>query len=139
MAEARERHAGGAQPGGQSSIRLDKWLWHARVTRTRTLAQKLVTAGKVRLNRTKVHAPSQAVKIGDVLTIALPRTVLVYEIVALAERRGSFAQASTLYVDRSEPAPSTRPDDTPPAATTVLKRPAGRDRRQARRLAGKPD
>ena len=58
-----------------ASARLDKWLWHARVVRTRTLAQKLVEAGKVRVNRAKTHPPSQAVRVGDVLTIVLPGAV----------------------------------------------------------------
>lgn len=119
------------------STRLDKWLWHARVTRTRTLARKLVEAGKVRLNRARTTSPAHAVKVGDVLTITLPRAVLVYEIAGMAEHRGPFAQASQLYVDRS-PAP---------AATSAARRslpetagrPTPRDRKAARRLSGKPD
>lgn len=120
-------------------MRLDKWLWHARVTRTRTLAKKLVEAGKVRLNRTKVQSASQNVKPGDVLTITLPRAVLVYEIAGFAARRGSYSEASTLYVDHSPPVERTGPDSPLATAPSVLKRPEGRERRKARRLAGKPE
>ena len=39
--------------------RIDKWLWHARVVRTRTAAAALVNAGNVRLNGARVGAASQ--------------------------------------------------------------------------------
>lgn len=82
--------------------RIDKWLWFARVVKTRALAQELAQSGKVRLNGRKVDAASQAVKRGDVLTIGLHGRVLVLEVLAFAERRGSFPQAQQLYQDRSE-------------------------------------
>jgi len=117
------------------SQRLDKWLWHARVTRTRTLAQKLVEAGRVRVNREKVDAPSRPVKLGDVLTIALDRAVLVWEVRAFAERRGASWQAIGLYADLAPKTPQQTEagEGTPvPAA-----RPDSRDRREARLLRGK--
>lgn len=126
------------QASVQAVIRLDKWLWHARVTRTRTLAKKLVESGKVRVNRTRVVSPSRGVKVGDVLTIALPRAVLVYEIAALAERRGPYALASQLYLDRSAPVAETRQDAPGGPGLKAEARPDGRQRRMARRLAGKP-
>ena len=55
--------------------RIDKWLWHARVVRTRTAAAALVTAGRVRLNGQRNDSASQAVRIGDVVTVALDRVV----------------------------------------------------------------
>ena len=57
--------------------RIDKWLWHARVGRTRTAAAALVTAGNVRLNGARVTAASQPVKANDVVTIALDRAVRI--------------------------------------------------------------
>jgi ribosome-associated heat shock protein Hsp15 len=81
----------------EASIRLDKWLWHARAVRTRTLAQKLVAAGHVRINRDKTHDPARHVRHGDVLTIALDRRVLVWRVAAIGERRGGFAEAQALY------------------------------------------
>jgi hypothetical protein len=76
--------------------------------------------------------------VGDVLTIVLPRAVLVYEIVGIAERRESFAEASKLYVDLSTPSDAPESGTTRPPDAPNLKRPEGRERRLARRLAGKP-
>lgn len=83
------------------TIRLDKWLWHARVTKTRSLAQKLVTGGHVRVNRLKTATASHKISCGDTLTIRLEKIVLVCAIVALGERRGPFAEARLLYDDLS--------------------------------------
>ena len=94
----------------------------ARVVKTRTLAQKLVAAGKVRLNRAVVGAPKQAVRAGDVLTIALDRRILVLAITQLAERRGPASEAQTLYEDRSPP--------PPPRVAPAGPRPTKRDRRR---------
>lgn len=76
--------------------RLDKWLWHARVVRTRTAAAGLVADGRVRLNGNRVEAASQRVRAGDVLTIALDRHVRVLKVLSFAERRGSADLAASL-------------------------------------------
>jgi ribosome-associated heat shock protein Hsp15 len=76
--------------------RIDKWLWHARVVRTRADAAALVAAGHVRVNSRRVDGPGRAVRLGDVLTVALDRTVRVLKVVAFAERRGSAADARVL-------------------------------------------
>ena len=76
--------------------RIDKWLWHARVVRTRADAAALVAAGYVRVNGRRVDGPGRAVRPGDVLTVALDRTVRVLKVVAFAERRGSAADARVL-------------------------------------------
>jgi len=81
--------------------RIDKWLWHARTVRTRTDAAALVEHGHVRLNGKRVTAASQPVRAGDVLTLALDRTVRVMRVEGFAERRGSASEARALY---SEPA-----------------------------------
>ncbi len=77
--------------------RLDKFLFHARFCRTRTVAGALVAAGGVRINRQPVEKPHARVRPGDVLTLALPRGVVVAEILALAPRREGAAQAQQLY------------------------------------------
>lgn len=86
-------------PSSPVRQRIDKWLWHARVVKTRTLAQKLIDGGKVRVNRDKVHAVSTPVKTGDVVTIALRAGVRVLKIQGFAERRGSPALAQMLFED----------------------------------------
>jgi ribosome-associated heat shock protein Hsp15 len=77
--------------------RLDKWLWFARVVRSRTLAAQLVGGGKVRVNRMRVLKPSHLLRTGDILTIAMRGEVRVLEVLAVGERRGSPAQARLLY------------------------------------------
>ena len=84
------------------SQRLDKWLWFARVVKSRSLAARLVTEGYVRLNGKRIEVPARAIGPGDVLTIALERQVLVLKVLGSGERRGPFAQAKLLYEDMSE-------------------------------------
>jgi ribosome-associated heat shock protein Hsp15 len=77
--------------------RLDKWLWFARVCKSRTLAAQLVQDGKVRINRVRAAKPSQAVRPGDVLTIALRGNIEVLKVRAPGSRRGPPAEARQLY------------------------------------------
>lgn len=79
--------------------RIDKWLWHARVVKTRTMAASLVSAGHVRINAKRNNDPAHSVKTGDVLTIALDRRVLVWKVTGFADRRGDAPAAQALYID----------------------------------------
>ncbi|HEY8194086.1 MAG TPA: RNA-binding S4 domain-containing protein [Hyphomicrobium sp.] len=92
--------------GVGSNQRVDQWLWHARITKSRTLAQNLVGRGKVRLNRAKIDKASTLVKAGDVLTVVLGPTVRSLEILAIGVRRGPATEAQLLYRDLT-PAPLT--------------------------------
>ena len=82
--------------------RIDKWLWHARVVRTRSAAAALAASGHVRLNSQRIDAASRTVRAGDVVTIALDRTVRVLKVAGFAERRGS-AEAARGALRGSEP------------------------------------
>ena len=77
--------------------RIDKWLWHARMVRTRAAAASLAEAGFVRLNGRRVTAPSQAVRLGDVVTLALDRAVKVIKVEGFCEKRGTAILARRLY------------------------------------------
>ncbi len=77
--------------------RIDRWIWHARVVKTRPLAASLVYSGHVRVNGKRVDAPSYAVKTDDVLTIALPSIVRVLRVIEIADRRGNAKAAAHLY------------------------------------------
>jgi ribosome-associated heat shock protein Hsp15 len=89
--------------------RLDKWLWYARIVKSRSIAAKVVEAGCIRVNRQRVVKAAAAVKCGDVLTATLDGRVRVIEIRGLGERRGPASEAQTLYFERLSPA------NTPPA------------------------
>lgn len=118
--------------------RLDKWLWFARVVKTRTLAAALVEDGKVRINRIKITKPSQSVRIGDVLTVTVGPRVRLLKVLAFAERRGPPAAAQVLFDDLSPP-PQPRPEEA--AAPTGERlpgsgRPTKRERRDMERFKG---
>jgi ribosome-associated heat shock protein Hsp15 len=125
------------------SQRLDKWLWHARVVKTRTAAAGLVSEGKVRVGAVRVEKPAHAVKRGDVVSVVLRGGVRLLEVAGFTERRGSPELAATSYVDLAPPKP--KPAD--PAATDASDidagrrdpgsgRPTKRDRRRIDRLQG---
>jgi len=72
------------------------------VVKARTSAVALVEAGHVRINGVCEKAPGHGVKLGDVLTIGLDRSVRVLKVVGFAERRGDAAAARVLYDDLQE-------------------------------------
>ena len=69
------------------------------MVKARTSAAALVEAGHVRINGVREKAPGHSVKVGDVLTIGLDRTVRVLRIVGFSERRGDATAARVLYED----------------------------------------
>lgn len=84
-------------------MRVDKWLWHARFFKTRSLATKIVGAGHLRVNGDKISKSSYGVGQGDVLTFAQAKQVRVIKIVALSTRRGPAPEAQMLYEDLDPP------------------------------------
>ena len=107
--------------------RLDKWLWFARVVKSRTLAAKLVAEGHVRVNGARADAPAKQVAEADVLTIALERQVLVYRVLGAGVRRGPYEEARLLYADLTPAAP---PKEASPAPREPGSgRPTKKDRR----------
>jgi ribosome-associated heat shock protein Hsp15 len=80
------------------NLRIDKWLWHARFYKTRSLAQAAASSGILRLNNARVEKPSVAIKPGDVLTVPRGyRQVAVIRVRGLGARRGPAPEAQTLY------------------------------------------
>jgi ribosome-associated heat shock protein Hsp15 len=111
--------------------RIDKWLWHARVVRTRSAAAALAASGHVRVNGQRIDAASRAVKVGDVVTVALDRTVRVMKVIGFAERRGDSQAAQVLYEDLTPRPASTPAEASPPVAER--EQGAGRPTKYARR------
>ncbi|MFZ5693126.1 MAG: RNA-binding S4 domain-containing protein [Pseudomonadota bacterium] len=111
--------------------RIDKWLWHARVARTRTAAAGLADGGLVRLNGNRVDAASRLVRIGDVVTIAFDR-VRVLRVTGFSQHRGSATDAAALFEDLS-PAPAAA---THAGTPDVMggRRPTKQERRDLLRL-----
>ncbi len=106
--------------------RIDKWLWHARIVRTRSAAAALAASGHVRLNGARVEAPAKLVRTGDVVTVALDARVRVLKVTSFALRRGDAAAGQALYEDLAPPrSGATAADDRPPP---LARREPGRGR-----------
>jgi ribosome-associated heat shock protein Hsp15 len=86
-----------AEAEDQTWQRLDKFLFFARFCRTRAAAAALIEKGGVRINRQPTDKPHARLRPGDVLTLPLPRGVVVVRVAALAARRGSAVDARMLY------------------------------------------
>jgi ribosome-associated heat shock protein Hsp15 len=86
-------------PAASDRQRIDRWLWHARIVRTRDDAAALADAGYVRINGAKIDAPGRLVRAGDVITVALDRRVRVLKVRGFTERRGAAAAGRSLYED----------------------------------------
>ena len=84
------------------SLRLDKFLWFARIVKTRALAQQLAEQGRIRIAgrvADRAHAP---VRVGDVLSFALRGIVRVIRVEKLPPRRGPAAEARLTYSELPE-------------------------------------
>jgi ribosome-associated heat shock protein Hsp15 len=84
------------------SLRLDKFLWFARIVKTRSLAQQLAEEGRIRIDGRVVDRAHAPIRVGDVLSFALRGTVRVIRIEALPARRGPAAQARLTYTELPE-------------------------------------
>lgn len=110
----------------EPTLRVDKWLWHARFFKTRGLATKVVTAGHLRVNGDKVAKASFGVRVGDTLTFPQARVIRVVKIQSLSERRGPAPEAQMLYEDLTP-----EREYVPPAPKYEGKgRPSKKDRRK---------
>ena len=122
-----------AGAGPAATQRLDKWLWFARIVKSRTLAAEVVAQGKVRVNRARAVKASQTVRPGDVLTVALRGRVQVLKVAAAGARRGPPPEARLLYEDLS-PATPNAADSTGGQRASGMGRPTKKDRRLIDRL-----
>jgi ribosomal 50S subunit-recycling heat shock protein len=90
----------------EEAVRADVWLWRARFCKTRSLAARLIEAGRVRLTRagqeTRLDKPARTVKPGDVLVFAVGGRLHALRVEALGVRRGPPAEARALYSPMEE-------------------------------------
>lgn len=128
--------SGSVKTANGEKLRLDKWLWHARFFKSRTLAAKQITAGKFRINRQIVKKARAEVRAGDVLTFPQGPHIKVVEVVALGNRRGPATEARMLYQDLNPPQPKKTEPAPPPAAARDpgAGRPTKKQRRAIDRL-----
>ncbi|HEU4368283.1 MAG TPA: RNA-binding S4 domain-containing protein [Methylomirabilota bacterium] len=116
------------------SVRLDKWLWAARVFKTRVLAAGACDGGKVDVNA-QAAKPARALRPGDVLRVTLPQGRLrVLKVAALGDRRGPATAARALFEDLTPPEPPRTRLAPPPRREAGAGRPTKRERREIDRL-----
>ena len=121
-----------------ASLRLDKWLWHARFLKSRTLASKLCKSGKVRVNGEPVKKANVVVQPGDVLTFPLGPHIRLIKILKLGLRRGPAKEAQLLYNDLQPPVNQGQAADEDPVGRRERGsgRPTKSHRRAIDRLMG---
>lgn len=129
------------QPNGTGeSLRIDKWLWHARFFKSRSQATAMVAARRLRVNRTPIAKPHYQVRAGDVLTFPQGPYIRVVEVVALGKRRGPASEAQALYNDLDPPQPRRRGEGSiaivPAEREKGAGRPTKKQRREIDRLRG---
>ena len=123
--------------------RLDRFLFFSRAVKSRTLAQKIIESGAIRVNSEKTERTDFKVGAGDVLTMALHNRIVVWRILDCGTRRGPASEAQGLYEDISPP-PVPRAELSPYDAA-IAERPAGagrptkKERRDTDRLRGSED
>jgi ribosome-associated heat shock protein Hsp15 len=119
---------------GRPSLRVDKWLWAARVFKSRSLASDACAGGKVDVNDEAVK-PAKALRAGDMVRVTVgPGRRRTLKVVALSDRRGSATNARALYEDLTPPEPPRAPRAVPILRAPGAGRPTKRERRDIDRL-----
>lgn len=119
--------------------RLDRWLFFSRAVKSRTLAQKLIEAGLVRVNSDRTLHTDHKVGPGDVLTMTVHNRLLVWRIRDPGQRRGPPAEAATLYEDLSPPPIPRAAEPQHAAREAGAGRPTKKERREIDRLMDEDD
>lgn len=86
-------------------MRIDKWLWFARLAKSRSLAARLCAAGAVTLDGVSVVKPHQQVAVGSLIRVPRGRMLHEVRVLALGQRRGPASEACLLYMAVAPPQP----------------------------------
>lgn len=81
------------------AMRLDTFLWFARLAKTRNVAQNLATTGHLRIDGRPIERAHAPVRVGNVLTFAAHGRVRALRVEALPARRGPAPEAQACYTD----------------------------------------
>jgi ribosome-associated heat shock protein Hsp15 len=118
------------------SVRIDAWVWAARLAKTRSQATAACRAGHVKLNGTAAKA-AQPVRVGDEVRVRLHGFDRVYRVTGLGTRRGSAADAARYFDDLTPPSPAREERPAPIQRDRGAGRPTKRERRELDRLRGR--
>ena len=78
-------------------LRLDKWIWFSRISKTRSFAQSLCHQGCIKINSVLVNKPNKPVRIGDSITINYLDKNFEIKVLSLAKKRQSAKEAEKMY------------------------------------------
>ena len=78
-------------------IRIDRLLCYLRLTKTRSIAQRLIAEGHIRRNCQRITNAAVKIEVGDILTVPLGNNVRVFELISIPERRGPATEACSHY------------------------------------------
>lgn len=125
---------------GVATLRIDRWLWHARFFRSRALACEAVAGGRVHVNGERVK-PSRALRCGDMLSVVRGELEVECRVLALPVRRGPAAEASRAYQETPESRDRRARAAEARRFAATAPRPEGRpdkhERRALRRVRGR--
>jgi ribosome-associated heat shock protein Hsp15 len=124
------------QPQPVARQRLDKWLFFTRLQKSRSIAQKAIETGDVRVNDQRITQPSFSLKIGDVVVLSLDRKEITARVLKPGDRRGPYEEAKLLYEDLT---PAQVPGEKPTLFEQATRergsgRPTKKERREVDRL-----
>jgi ribosome-associated heat shock protein Hsp15 len=117
-------------------VRVDRWLWAVRLTKTRSGAAQACRAGHVQVNGVRAK-PAAPVKVADTVRLRVGDRERVVEVVRLIEHRVGAELAAACLIDRSPPPPPRDPLDRSGRRPPGMGRPTKRDRRDLDRTRGR--
>ncbi|HEV2921816.1 MAG TPA: RNA-binding S4 domain-containing protein [Actinomycetota bacterium] len=117
-------------------VRVDRWLWAVRLTKTRSGAAQACRAGHVQVNGARAK-PAAPVKVADTVRLRVGDRERVVEVVRLIEHRVGAELAAACLIDRSPPPPPRDPLDRSGRRPPGMGRPTKRDRRDLDRTRGR--
>ena len=119
-----------------SAVRVDVWLWAARIFKTRSQSAEAVRAGHVKLNDQATKPAAQVVP-GDQLRVWKDHRYLEFEVTGTSKKRVGAPVAATCYIDHSPPPPPKEILASQPRRDRGAGRPTKRERRETDRLLGR--
>jgi ribosome-associated heat shock protein Hsp15 len=117
-------------------VRVDRWLWAVRLTKTRSGAAQACRAGHVQVNGARAK-PAAPVKVADTVRLRVGDRERVVEVVRLIEHRVGAELAAACLIDRSPPPPPRDPLDRSGRRPKGVGRPTKRERRGLDRARGR--
>jgi ribosome-associated heat shock protein Hsp15 len=79
-------------------LRIDKFLWHIRLFKSRSQAQVAIENGHIRINSQRVEKTSYLVGVDDVITLPQGDSVIAIRVISIPPRRGGAKEAQACYI-----------------------------------------